>query len=54
MKNIFPFRNGGYAFPFLYRYPITRKSHAEVRAKLAAMDASAQANSETEEPVRTI
>jgi Na+/melibiose symporter-like transporter len=40
--------------PFLYRYPITRKSHAEVRAKLAAMDASMQAESETEEPVRTI
>ena len=27
--------------PFLFTYPITRKSHAEVRARLDAMDAAA-------------
>jgi GPH family glycoside/pentoside/hexuronide:cation symporter len=29
------------ALPLLFRYPITRKSHAEVRARLDAMDAAA-------------
>jgi glycoside/pentoside/hexuronide:cation symporter, GPH family len=29
------------ALPFLFKYPITRKSHAEVRAKLEAMDQAA-------------
>jgi glycoside/pentoside/hexuronide:cation symporter, GPH family len=29
------------ALPFLFKYPITRKSHAEVRRKLEAMDADA-------------
>jgi GPH family glycoside/pentoside/hexuronide:cation symporter len=38
------------ALPFLYKYPITRKSHGEVRAKLEAMDAAAG----DDEPVRTI
>jgi GPH family glycoside/pentoside/hexuronide:cation symporter len=39
------------ALPFLYKYPITRRSHAEVRAKLEAKD---QAAGEPDEPVRTI
>jgi len=39
------------ALPFLYKYPITRRSHAEVRAKLEAKD---QAAGELDEPVRTI
>jgi GPH family glycoside/pentoside/hexuronide:cation symporter len=38
------------ALPFLYKYPITRKSHGEIRAQLKAMD---EANGE-DEPVRTI
>jgi Na+/melibiose symporter-like transporter len=38
------------ALPFLYKYPITRKSHGEVRAKLEAMDKATS----TDEPVRTI
>jgi GPH family glycoside/pentoside/hexuronide:cation symporter len=37
------------ALPFLFRYPITRRSHAEVRARLEAMDAAAQGA----EPVKT-
>jgi GPH family glycoside/pentoside/hexuronide:cation symporter len=37
------------ALPFLYKYPITRRSHAEVRAKL-----DAQAAADTDEPVRTV
>jgi GPH family glycoside/pentoside/hexuronide:cation symporter len=39
------------ALPFLFDYPITRRSHAEVRAKLEAMDRSAE---ESDEPVRTL
>jgi len=39
------------ALPFLYRYPITRRSHAEVRLKLQARD---QAAGDVDEPVRTI
>ena len=39
------------ALPFLYKYPITRRSHAEVRSKLEAKD---QAAGEADEPVRTI
>ncbi len=31
------------ALPFLYKYPITRRSHGEVRAKLEAMDKAADA-----------
>jgi len=38
------------ALPLLVKYPITRKSHAAVRARLDAMDAAAAG----EEPVRTI
>ena len=38
------------ALPFLYRYPITRSSHAEVRTKLDAMDQAAR----VDEPVRTV
>jgi GPH family glycoside/pentoside/hexuronide:cation symporter len=38
------------ALPFLFFYPITRKSHAEVRRKLDAMDAAANAD----KPVQTI
>jgi GPH family glycoside/pentoside/hexuronide:cation symporter len=38
------------ALPFLYKYPITRKSHGEVRAKLEAMDKTEG----DDEPVRTI
>jgi GPH family glycoside/pentoside/hexuronide:cation symporter len=38
------------ALPFLFRYPITRKTHGEVRARLEAMDKAA----EIAEPVRTI
>jgi len=30
------------SLPLLFKYPITRKSHAEVRAKLEAMDAAAR------------
>jgi GPH family glycoside/pentoside/hexuronide:cation symporter len=40
------------ALPLLFKYPITRKSHAEVRAKLEAMDTAAKP--ESDEPVRTI
>jgi hypothetical protein len=36
--------------PLLFKYPITRKSHAVVKAKLEAMD---KANVE-EAPVRTL
>jgi len=32
--------------PFLFKYPITRKTHAIVRAKLEAMDAAARAEKE--------
>jgi GPH family glycoside/pentoside/hexuronide:cation symporter len=32
------------ALPFLFFYPITRKSHTEVRLKLEAMDAAAGAD----------
>jgi len=32
------------ALPFLAKYPINRKSHAEVKARLAAMDAEKAAN----------
>ena len=39
------------ALPFLYKYPITRRSHAEVRAKLEAKD---QAAADSDEPVRTV
>jgi GPH family glycoside/pentoside/hexuronide:cation symporter len=39
------------ALPFLYKYPITRRSHAEVRAKL---DAQAQAAGAADEPVRIV
>lgn len=38
------------ALPFLFRYPITRKTHGEVRARLEAMDKAA----EIAEPVRTL
>jgi|NGEPerStandDraft_6_1074524.scaffolds.fasta_scaffold12767_3 GPH family glycoside/pentoside/hexuronide:cation symporter len=38
------------ALPFLFTYPITRKSHAEVRRKLDAIEAGAAAD----QPVRTI
>jgi len=38
------------ALPFLLKYPITRKSHAEVRRKLEAMDKAAGDN----EPVRPL
>jgi len=38
------------ALPFLYKYPITRRSHAEVRTQLEAMDKAAA----DDEPVRTI
>jgi GPH family glycoside/pentoside/hexuronide:cation symporter len=37
------------ALPFLFKYPITRKSHTEVRAKLEALDRSRS----DDEPVRT-
>jgi GPH family glycoside/pentoside/hexuronide:cation symporter len=40
------------ALPLLFKYPITRKSHAAVRAKLEAMDAAAKP--EADEPVRTL
>jgi glycoside/pentoside/hexuronide:cation symporter, GPH family len=40
------------ALPFLFKYPITRKSHAVVRAKLDALDAAAK--TESDEPVRTL
>ncbi|HVM71668.1 MAG TPA: MFS transporter [Anaerolineales bacterium] len=39
------------ALPFLYKYPITRRSHAEVRAKLEALDRAAR---DDDEPVRTV
>jgi len=39
------------ALPFLFKYPITRKSHAEVRRRLEAMDKIAKDN---DEPVRTV
>jgi GPH family glycoside/pentoside/hexuronide:cation symporter len=38
--------------PFLFKYPITRKTHAAVRARLEAMDAAAKA--EPDQPVRTL
>ncbi len=34
------------SLPFLFRYPITRKSHAEITAQLKAMDAAAETNPE--------
>jgi glycoside/pentoside/hexuronide:cation symporter, GPH family len=40
------------ALPMLFKYPITRKSHALVRARLDAMDAAAKAG--PDEPVRTL
>jgi GPH family glycoside/pentoside/hexuronide:cation symporter len=40
------------SLPLLFKYPITRKSHAVVRAKLEAMDAAAR--SEADEAVNTI
>jgi glycoside/pentoside/hexuronide:cation symporter, GPH family len=40
------------ALPMLLKYPVTRKSHAVIRAKLDAMDAAAR--TESDEPVRTI
>ncbi|MEW5872762.1 MAG: MFS transporter [Chloroflexota bacterium] len=40
------------SLPLLLKYPITRKSHAEIRRKLDAMDAAIQA--ESDEPVRTL
>jgi len=40
------------SLPLLLKYPITRKSHAAIRAKLDAMDAAAKA--ESDEPVRTL
>ncbi|MBN2551087.1 MAG: MFS transporter, partial [Anaerolineales bacterium] len=33
------------ALPFLFKYPLTRQRHAELRARLAAMDAAAEAES---------
>jgi GPH family glycoside/pentoside/hexuronide:cation symporter len=33
------------ALPFLFKYPLTRKAHAEVRAQLQAMDAAAASDS---------
>jgi len=39
------------AIPLLIKYPITRKSHAEIRRRLDAMDAAA---AENDEPVRTL
>ena len=38
--------------PLLFKYPVTRKSHAEVRRQLEAMDATAAAQDDT--PVQTI
>lgn len=38
------------SLPFLFKYPITRRGHAEVRAKLQAMDKAAG----DDEPVRTL
>jgi GPH family glycoside/pentoside/hexuronide:cation symporter len=38
------------ALPFLFKYPITRRSHGEVRAKLDAMDKAAV----DDEPFRTV
>jgi Na+/melibiose symporter-like transporter len=40
------------SLPLLFKYPITRKSHAVVRAKLEAMEAAAR--SEADEAVNTI
>ncbi len=40
------------SLPLLFKYPITRKSHAEVRAKLEAMDAAA--SSEMDESNRSL
>ena len=37
------------SLPFLFKYPITRKSHAEVRAKLEAVE-----NKSDDDPVRTL
>lgn len=37
------------SLPFLFKYPITRKSHAEVRAKLEAVE-----NKSEDNPVRTL
>ena len=39
------------ALPLLFKYPITRKSHALVKAKLDAMDA---ANNDDDKPVQTL
>jgi GPH family glycoside/pentoside/hexuronide:cation symporter len=39
------------ALPFLFKYPITRQSHAEVRSRLEAMD---KASADGDEPVKTI
>jgi len=38
------------SLPLLFKYPITRKSHAEVRAKLEAIDQ----NTRDDEPVKTL
>jgi GPH family glycoside/pentoside/hexuronide:cation symporter len=40
------------SLPLLFKYPITRKSHTAIRAKLDAMDAAA--DSEPGDPVRTL
>ncbi|MFH1523496.1 MAG: MFS transporter [Chloroflexota bacterium] len=40
------------SLPLLFKYPITRKSHAEVRARLEAMDAAAEAKDD--EPAQTL
>ena len=40
------------SLPLLFKYPITRKSHAAIRAKLEAMDAAASA--EAGEPARSL
>jgi GPH family glycoside/pentoside/hexuronide:cation symporter len=40
------------SLPLLFKYPITRKSHATIRAKLEDMDAAA--NAEAGEPARTL
>ena len=38
------------SLPLLFKYPITRKSHAEVRAKLEAVDK----NTHDDKPVQTL
>jgi GPH family glycoside/pentoside/hexuronide:cation symporter len=40
------------SLPLLFKYPITRQSHAKVRARLDAMEAAAK--TESDEPVRTL